>query len=574
MQRDHARLLLDAVSHRHRADRTKANVRPNGCLFSVSVSVCFLPVPAGTLASASVAVLFLALAAAYYLSTPPSSVDPASDDPASDAALRDCVSVAVPRFEFNEEWNRLSYPEIARLRQPLILHGSALVTQQWPASRTDAFSPTTLIRRFPRLPSYNQSAAQRSFATFHEEKPLEQLSGLQRDRFNRKVQAEARCVLRADAGEKSVETADTDSSLGCPSGFQYFSLRFSSLPADMLSAIQPLSPLLLWGNDSTRAQQNLWLGRTGLITHTHFDLQHNFFVQISGAKRFTLFAPDAQLRLYPNLHPHQAHVWSAPSVRPEGNSSCSGFEGTAAVGNPKEPHMVRYVAELRAGDVLVVPPLWFHHVETLSRSVSVNVWSDAEELTQMDRVYALPVPLESDWPLADRVSATLYYLRRVILATVCGRGLMSSEGNRTERLRSKLVRQWMQRWIIEARYHTTTVKELARNSGEDSAKIRQQCGELFAPHSLALLSRWQTAEHEPRWQRGLVPLAAEFDRLHALAQRIVPSDAPAWLHSEGDPRLLDQQDAIRSLLLANYAEWLIVALVGDKELVRMMICLH
>ena len=38
-----------------------------------------------------------------------------------------------------------------------------------------------------------------------------------------------------------------------------------------------------------------------------------------------------------------------------------------------------YVAEVTPGDVLIVPPFWFHHVETLKESVSVNVWSDAPE---------------------------------------------------------------------------------------------------------------------------------------------------------------------------------------------------
>ena len=37
------------------------------------------------------------------------------------------------------------------------------------------------------------------------------------------------------------------------------------------------------------------------------------------------------------------------------------------------------IAEVGPGDMLVIPPFWFHHVETLAESVSVNVWSDAPE---------------------------------------------------------------------------------------------------------------------------------------------------------------------------------------------------
>ncbi len=44
------------------------------------------------------------------------------------------------------------------------------------------------------------------------------------------------------------------------------------------------------------------------------------------------------------------------------------------------------VAEVMPGDMLVVPPFWFHHVETLEESVSVNVWSDAPEYELINQV--------------------------------------------------------------------------------------------------------------------------------------------------------------------------------------------
>ena len=48
---------------------------------------------------------------------------------------------------------------------------------------------------------------------------------------------------------------------------------------------------------------------------------------------------------------------------------------------------VPVVAEVGPGDMLVVPPFWFHHVETLAESVSVNVWSDASEYQLINQVY-------------------------------------------------------------------------------------------------------------------------------------------------------------------------------------------
>ena len=44
------------------------------------------------------------------------------------------------------------------------------------------------------------------------------------------------------------------------------------------------------------------------------------------------------------------------------------------------------VAEVSPGDMLVVPPYWYHHVETLEESVSINVWSDAPEYAIMNKM--------------------------------------------------------------------------------------------------------------------------------------------------------------------------------------------
>lgn len=45
------------------------------------------------------------------------------------------------------------------------------------------------------------------------------------------------------------------------------------------------------------------MGREGIITHTHYDASYNFFVQLQGKKRFTLFPPNQTMYLYPCLHP-------------------------------------------------------------------------------------------------------------------------------------------------------------------------------------------------------------------------------------------------------------------------------
>ena len=50
-----------------------------------------------------------------------------------------------------------------------------------------------------------------------------------------------------------------------------------------------------------------------------------------------------------------------------------------------------YVAELQHGDVLIIPPYWWHHVSTIQPSISANVWSYAPEYHSLEVVYKRPV---------------------------------------------------------------------------------------------------------------------------------------------------------------------------------------
>ena len=46
----------------------------------------------------------------------------------------------------------------------------------------------------------------------------------------------------------------------------------------------------------------MWLSHPGVVAQTHYDTQHNVFIQIHGSKRFLLFPPSEELFQYPNIH--------------------------------------------------------------------------------------------------------------------------------------------------------------------------------------------------------------------------------------------------------------------------------
>lgn len=111
----------------------------------------------------------------------------------------------------------------------------------------------------------------------------------------------------------------------------------------------------------------IWLG-SAVVTPAHFDESSNVACVVAGRRRFTLLPPGQVANLY------------------------IGPLGFAPTGTPislvsfREPDFERFplfraaleaaqVAELGPGDAIYIPPLWWHHVESLERlNALVNYW--------------------------------------------------------------------------------------------------------------------------------------------------------------------------------------------------------
>ena len=88
-----------------------------------------------------------------------------------------------------------------------------------------------------------------------------------------------------------------------------------------------------------------------MTAHCHYDGYHNFYAQLSGRKKFTLVSPKywREVAVYPLLHPSHAQCQANLSADVSLGTSIEYFE-----------------TELGPGDVLYLPPLYFHHVEAVS----------------------------------------------------------------------------------------------------------------------------------------------------------------------------------------------------------------
>eukprot|EP00117_Sycon_ciliatum_P027148 scpid48512/ scgid22117/ len=73
---------------------------------------------------------------------------------------------------------------------------------------------------------------------------------------------------------------------------------------------------------------------------------------------------------------------------------------------------------LKAGQALYIPPYWFHSVQTNVASMSVNAWSQSEAFLTMEKIYQLPIALESDWPRCKLLYGAWLFVDEVLHKTL------------------------------------------------------------------------------------------------------------------------------------------------------------
>ena len=173
---------------------------------------------------------------------------------------------------------------------------------------------------------------------------------------------------------------------------------------------------------------NAWFGcGAGITTRLHYDMSHNVFVQIYGRKRFTLVPACSQPQ-----HPFTSRRYLHPS-------NASTIERMMNNGDVA-------VVVLHPGDVLYLPPLMYHQVESLDpRSISVNVWSFSTTGSLLDKaLYGIALPFEDQDPRwgADavyRAAKAFEYLEHVLPLRAWHASRWASFGESTAKWQSGLL---------------------------------------------------------------------------------------------------------------------------------------
>jgi len=140
---------------------------------------------------------------------------------------------------------------------------------------------------------------------------------------------------------------------------KYLIIPMETLPEELRRDVS--TPLPCHGADWVAT--NLWVAPEGTVTPLHFDIPHNFLVQIRGKKRAVVFERGHFATMYPE------RPWS----------SVPNFSRV----DPMRPDLKRFpafdaaqpwVTDIEAGDALFLPAGTWHHISSETVSISVNFW--------------------------------------------------------------------------------------------------------------------------------------------------------------------------------------------------------
>jgi hypothetical protein len=105
-----------------------------------------------------------------------------------------------------------------------------------------------------------------------------------------------------------------------------------------------------------------FMGAKGAVSPIHRDLAHNLAVHVFGAKRWRLFSPDQAEFLYPTTGPDDG-----PSAQ-----TCRVDVEAPDLGRfPLYAHAKPIDLVVQAGEILLVPSGWFHHVNALELCLNI-----------------------------------------------------------------------------------------------------------------------------------------------------------------------------------------------------------
>lgn len=151
---------------------------------------------------------------------------------------------------------------------------------------------------------------------------------------------------------------------GDPTGTKYYFKNSTKLLPEGLDDSENIRGLSQFFSKSV--MRNLWISSGSRTVGLHFDAAENLNVQICGRKRFTLYPPGTA-GYYPcPMFSQTAHISEVfregPDYDPARFPAFDPSKGRDAI--------------LEAGEILYLPPYWWHQVTSLGDvNINLNTWS-------------------------------------------------------------------------------------------------------------------------------------------------------------------------------------------------------
>jgi len=312
------------------------------------------------------------------------------------------VKSHIPRIMWSseEDFSKI----ISDRGQPVILKNTTI--NKWRAKRL--WNPKYISENTETFLNV-QKHPNKTFSYFHEDHPMSKMEGI------------ADSYKRGTYERVNMSSKEFFDLMDKTPPYFYYAASANELGRPY-NDLFPIESLMVknstWTADKSYLHRwtNVWFGPAGATTHNHYDISHNFYAQLYGKKRFILFPPEEykNLYLYPFLHPgaQQSQV-----SLDDPNIDLKSF--------PNFKNAVAYDAILEPGDVLYLPPLWFHHVVALTHSMSVSVWTRYPETISMYGTVRSSLPFERSWNKTMLVTAGKLYLR-LLLDSLDGEGSTAS----------------------------------------------------------------------------------------------------------------------------------------------------
>ena len=121
-----------------------------------------------------------------------------------------------------------------------------------------------------------------------------------------------------------------------------------------------------------------WIASDGATATTHYDIQHNFFCQITGSKSFRLAPATSHNIIAPYTLSHPRYRQGVEPKVPVVNPKCaSTMEEALSKSCPNanvSAHIQSFPVSLHSGDCIFMPAYMFHEVQNVKDAISINWW--------------------------------------------------------------------------------------------------------------------------------------------------------------------------------------------------------